>query len=177
MAYAGGVAISRSSLMVGVRERPEKNAAYTYFPTMPRQGASRTRGCLMGTAESSPEHRMVKRFLVWTAFAGICFLPSLANAQARLGDGATGAGRRLGRRPGRVDRWRGRWLHGRTGNCVKLGPQGASPSSPCASSTLSGAIDSAVSRRRSRAPRRAIVLLERDGFRLNRRGIPESASF
>ncbi|MGH6867468.1 MAG: hypothetical protein ACREDA_01055 [Methylocella sp.] len=34
---------------------------------------------------------MMKRFLIAAAFAGISFLPSFANAQERLGDGAMGA--------------------------------------------------------------------------------------
>ncbi|MGH6811241.1 MAG: hypothetical protein ACREDM_02500 [Methylocella sp.] len=34
---------------------------------------------------------MIKPFLVVAAFAGISFLPSFANAQERLGEGATGA--------------------------------------------------------------------------------------
>lgn len=34
---------------------------------------------------------MMKRLLVMTAIAGISLLPSLANAQERLGDGAMGA--------------------------------------------------------------------------------------
>ncbi|HEX3496575.1 MAG TPA: hypothetical protein VHT02_05290 [Methylocella sp.] len=33
----------------------------------------------------------MKRFLVVAAFAGLFFLPSFANAQERLGDGAVGA--------------------------------------------------------------------------------------
>ncbi|MGQ0446653.1 MAG: hypothetical protein ACT4O2_16425 [Beijerinckiaceae bacterium] len=33
----------------------------------------------------------MRRFLVVAAFAGICFLPSFAHAQERLGDGAMGA--------------------------------------------------------------------------------------
>jgi hypothetical protein len=73
------------------------------------------------------------------------FLPFVANAQERLGDGAMGAlaGALVGGPVGRsgwVGRGRGGRLFGRASNCVQLGRQRAPALSPRPLSPISGAI-------------------------------------
>jgi hypothetical protein len=76
----------------GARERPEKNAACSHFL---HDITARS----LPDATVSHGHRgnvrwsigMTKTLLIMAAIAGVSLLPSVANAQERLGDGAMGA--------------------------------------------------------------------------------------
>jgi hypothetical protein len=86
------VAIRGSSLMIGGRERPQKNTACSHFlhDTRARSfpDAMVSHGDLGKPRGSAGT---MKKLLIMAAIAGISFLPSVANAQERLGDGAMGA--------------------------------------------------------------------------------------
>jgi hypothetical protein len=76
----------------GARERPEKNAACSHFLHEITAG---------GLPDAMVSHGdrgnvrwsigMTKALLIMAAIAGVSLLPSVANAQERLGDGAMGA--------------------------------------------------------------------------------------
>ena len=76
----------------GGRERPEKSTACSHFlhditaRSFPDATVSHgDRGSVRWSIG------MTKRLLILTAIAGLTFLPSVVNAQERLGDGAMGA--------------------------------------------------------------------------------------
>lgn len=147
----------------GARERPEKNTAFSYFPHDAKAGSVPDprvrRGDALNFAGASHDEavfgcRRVRGNIV-SSFTCEC-----PGAAWRRRDGR--AGRRLGRRPDRVGRWRSRRLHGRAGHCVKLGRQGTPALPPRALSTPSAAIDSARSLAANRVPRGAIWVCKRD---------------
>jgi hypothetical protein len=70
------------------RERPEKNTASSHFPHDARARSVQDAMVRHGLRGSIG---MMKKVLVAAAIAGLSFLPTLAYAQERLGDGAMGA--------------------------------------------------------------------------------------
>jgi hypothetical protein len=76
----------------GARERPEKNAACSHFlHDITARSLSDAVVCHGHRGNLRWSIGMTKTLLIMAAIAGIFLLPSAANAQERLGDGAMGA--------------------------------------------------------------------------------------
>jgi hypothetical protein len=83
------MAIRGSSLMnsAPANARKRTRPVLTFFP-ISRQGVFRARWSDRGNRAGAGT---MKKLLIMAAMGGISFLPSVANAQERLGDGAMGA--------------------------------------------------------------------------------------